>query len=170
MSSERFVTHVSRMDIQITGRGDTIRTCDLFHPMEARYQTAPRPDEHRAVYLRNPVSSVAEVTMTQRRDWLGALTGIATFLVGIALLGLTFKLAFDLFTVPPEQSIGLRQGQPIDVNETLRLALRLVVRILMLLFMCFVASLIASRGIKMYSARRIEVPKEPRETPSEQTT
>ncbi len=26
------------------GRGDKIRTCDPLHPMQVRYQAAPRPD------------------------------------------------------------------------------------------------------------------------------
>ena len=35
------------------GRDDTIRTCDLFHPMEARYQTAPRPDAENRIPARS---------------------------------------------------------------------------------------------------------------------
>ena len=34
MCPEQNVTYVSGMDIQKVGRGDKIRTCDLFHPME----------------------------------------------------------------------------------------------------------------------------------------
>jgi hypothetical protein len=30
-----------------SGRGDRIRTCDLLTPSQARYQTAPRPDDDR---------------------------------------------------------------------------------------------------------------------------
>lgn len=37
---------------EVSGRGDTIRTCDLFHPMEARYQTAPRPATGKGLYPR----------------------------------------------------------------------------------------------------------------------
>ncbi len=28
----------------VIGRGDKIRTCDPLHPMQVRYQAAPRPD------------------------------------------------------------------------------------------------------------------------------
>ena len=35
------------------GRGDRIRTCDLFVPNEARYQTAPRP-EAGGIWQRSP--------------------------------------------------------------------------------------------------------------------
>jgi hypothetical protein len=28
----------------LIGRGDKIRTCDPLHPMQVRYQAAPRPD------------------------------------------------------------------------------------------------------------------------------
>ena len=33
---------------EFDGRGDRIRTCDLFVPNEARYQTAPHPDKRSA--------------------------------------------------------------------------------------------------------------------------
>jgi hypothetical protein len=29
---------------KLIGRGDKIRTCDPLHPMQVRYQAAPRPD------------------------------------------------------------------------------------------------------------------------------
>ena len=31
------------------GRGDKIRTCDPLHPMQVRYQAAPRPDRTRMI-------------------------------------------------------------------------------------------------------------------------
>jgi hypothetical protein len=31
------------------GRGDKIRTCDPLHPMQVRYQAAPRPDRMRMI-------------------------------------------------------------------------------------------------------------------------
>jgi hypothetical protein len=31
------------------GRGDKIRTCDPLHPMQVRYQAAPRPDRKRII-------------------------------------------------------------------------------------------------------------------------
>jgi hypothetical protein len=31
------------------GRGDKIRTCDPLHPMQVRYQAAPRPDRKRMI-------------------------------------------------------------------------------------------------------------------------
>jgi hypothetical protein len=31
------------------GRGDKIRTCDPLHPMQVRYQAAPRPDRDRMI-------------------------------------------------------------------------------------------------------------------------
>ncbi len=34
---------------QVIGRGDKIRTCDPLHPMQVRYQAAPRPDRMRII-------------------------------------------------------------------------------------------------------------------------
>lgn len=79
--------------------------------------------------------------------------GLATFVLGIALLGMTFKFAFELFTMPVESSLGLEKGKPMDVSETGRLGMALLVRVVMLLLMCVIASLIANRGVKMYSSR-----------------
>jgi hypothetical protein len=39
MGPQRF--HQDHVSI---GRGDKIRTCDPLHPMQVRYQAAPRPD------------------------------------------------------------------------------------------------------------------------------
>ena len=33
----------------LIGRGDKIRTCDPLHPMQVRYQAAPRPDRNRMI-------------------------------------------------------------------------------------------------------------------------
>ena len=37
------------MDLREIGRGDKIRTCDPLHPMQVRYQAAPRPDRRRMI-------------------------------------------------------------------------------------------------------------------------
>jgi hypothetical protein len=37
------------MDLREIGRGDKIRTCDPLHPMQVRYQAAPRPDRKRMI-------------------------------------------------------------------------------------------------------------------------
>lgn len=103
------------------------------------------------------------------RDWFGALIGLATFLVGVALLLMTFKIAFDIFGQPSAEAVGIERGKAIDVNETARLGSQLVVRIIMLLVMCFVASLIANRGIKLYSSSLTTHPVEPK-TPAPMVT
>lgn len=92
--------------------------------------------------------------MTHRRDWLGALVGILTFLVGIALLTYTFKVALELFSISPAESIGIKKGEPIDPAITVNLTVYLVQRTILLLFMCFIASLITNRGIRLYTSRR----------------
>ncbi len=82
----------------------------------------------------------------------GALVGLLTFGVGIAMLAITFTYAFEVFRKPPTEAIGIQANQPLDVNETGRLGITLVYRILLLLVMCLLASVIASRGIKLYGA------------------
>ncbi|MBL8041115.1 MAG: hypothetical protein JNM04_07175 [Chthonomonas sp.] len=88
--------------------------------------------------------------MQARRDWLGALTGIIVFLCGVALLVWTFQLAYQLFATPVEAALGVQGKEPINLETTPALAVRLIFRVVMLLLMCFIASLIANRGIKLY--------------------
>jgi flagellar biosynthesis protein FlhB len=103
---------------------------------------------------------------TPRRDWLGGLVGIATFLVGIALLLFVFKLAFDTFTEPVNSALGLQPGEKVELEKTGQLGVALIVRVVMLFVMCIIASLIASRGIKLY-AQRIEFPRKTPAPPQE---
>jgi flagellar biosynthesis protein FlhB len=88
--------------------------------------------------------------MQPRRDWLGAVTGIFVFLCGVALLVWTFQLAYQMFSTPVEAALGVQGKEPINLETTPALAIRLVFRVVMLLLMCFIASLIANRGIKLY--------------------
>jgi hypothetical protein len=88
------------------------------------------------------------------RDRLGSLTGVAVFLGGIALLGLTFSLAYGMFTRDPADALGLQPGRPLDINQTGVLAAAIVFRVLLLIIMCVVASVIANRGIRLYMAGR----------------
>ena len=92
--------------------------------------------------------------MSDGRDRLGAFVGMATFLGGVAILVLTFFLAYHLFQVPPERALDLQAGKPLDVNDAGRALLGLVYRIVMLLLMCVAGSMIASRGIKLYASGR----------------
>jgi len=82
---------------------------------------------------------------------LGKVIGILTFLGGIALLVLTFKLAFDMFQVPPDQALHLEKGKVLDVAVAGQSFGVLLLRVLLLIVMGLVGSLVANRGIKLYT-------------------
>lgn len=90
----------------------------------------------------------------QRSDWLGGLVGILIFLVGVGLLLLTFKLAFDMFSVRPEVALGVDKKVPVDLARTGESFMGVVARILLLLVMSVVGSVIANRGIRLYAESR----------------
>ena len=97
-----------------------------------------------------------------RSDWFGGFIGILTFLAGIALLFLTFKLAFDLFSVRPEDALGVDRRNPVDLARTGESFVQVVGRVLFLLVMSAVASVIANRGIRLYAESRGPGHKPPR--------
>ena len=89
-----------------------------------------------------------------RRDLPGSLLGILTFLGGVGLLLLTFRLAYDLFTVPPTDALGLRGAKELNVATAGNSVTALLMRILLLFVMGFVGSMVANRGISLYTASR----------------
>lgn len=93
-------------------------------------------------------------TPSRRSDWLGGLTGILVFVGGIALLLLTFKLAFDLFSVPPAQAVKVGPKDPVELGRTAESFVQVLQRILLLLVMSVVGSVIANRGIRLYGESR----------------
>lgn len=101
--------------------------------------------------------------MSEGRDRVGGWLGIVTFLGGVALLLLTFGIAYRLFSSPPEEALDLKKGAPINLDETGRAAFLLVFRMVMLLVMSVVGSVIANRGIKLYAAGRGPAPTPKRE-------
>ena len=88
------------------------------------------------------------------RDILGSLLGILVFLAGIGLLLITFKIAWELFTTPPQDALGLKAGQPIDVSKVGSTFIGQIMRVLLLLVMAVVGSLIANRGVQLYYSGR----------------
>lgn len=87
-------------------------------------------------------------------DWFGSILGILVFVGGVALILLVFKLAYDLFTVPPQQALGIVKGQPLDPATTGGNLSALFVKVLLLTAMGLMGSWIASRGIGLYAASR----------------
>lgn len=89
-----------------------------------------------------------------RRDTPGSLIGILTFLGGVGLLLLTFKLAYELFTVPPQDALGLRGAKELNVGAAGNSLTRILIQIGILFVMGFVGSMIANRGVSLYTASR----------------
>lgn len=87
--------------------------------------------------------------------------GFATFVGGIALLVVTFRLAFDMFSVPPEQALGISKDRAIDLARTGESLATIVTRIVLLLVMAGVGSMVANRGIKLYVSARALGPHPP---------
>jgi uncharacterized membrane protein len=85
------------------------------------------------------------------RDILGSLTGMIVFLGGIALLVFTFKLAYALYTIAPTTALKMNNSKAIDFASTGSHLLSIVIRTILLLIMGFVSSLVAKRGIHLYS-------------------
>ena len=92
--------------------------------------------------------------MRLKRDVFGALLGLAVFLGGIALLLFTFKIAYGMFTVPPAEALGLGQGKPVDLGNAGSSFVGSLLRVLLLIVMALVSSLIANRGIQLYTDSR----------------
>ncbi len=88
--------------------------------------------------------------VANRRDATGSLVGLLVFLGGVALLGLTFKFAYEMFGVPHAQALGLVKGQAIDANVTGGGLLDIVIRLGVLLVMAIVGSMVANKGIGLY--------------------
>ena len=91
---------------------------------------------------------------SRRSDWAGGIVGILVFFGGIALLLLTFKMAFDMFSVPPSEAIQVNAKAPVELGKTAESFARVVERVLLLLVMSAVGSVIANRGIKLYAESR----------------
>ena len=49
------------------------------------------------------------------RDWLGSFLGLPVFSGGIALLVLTFKLAFNMFNIPPDVALKMQGKKTVDL-------------------------------------------------------
>lgn len=92
--------------------------------------------------------------MTTRPDYFGCAVGLLVMLGGLALLGLTFKLAYDMFAIPPERAMGFDPKKPVDMNLAGQSFAGLIIRVLLLLTMALIGSLIANRGINLYLAGR----------------
>ena len=55
----------------------------------------------------------------RRRDPLGTAVGLITFLAGVGLIVMTFVLAREMFMMPAEQALNIKEGEVMDVNRAL---------------------------------------------------
>lgn len=85
------------------------------------------------------------------RDWLCTAIGLLVFLGGIALLVVTFRLAFSIFETPPSTAIGAVKGKTIDLAAAGSSVVSLLIKIVLLALMAVVGSMVANRGISLYS-------------------
>lgn len=83
------------------------------------------------------------------------------FLAGVGLLAVTFKLAYEMFSVPHAQALGLQPGKEINMNATGGAAADIVIRIVVLVVMAIVGSMVANRGIGLYSGSLHPVDRHP---------
>jgi len=83
------------------------------------------------------------------------VVGVITFLVGVSLLLLTFKLAYDMFSVPPDHVISkTANGQAVDLSKSGDNLVTIIFRVLLLIVMGLMGSLIANRGVSLFTHSR----------------
>jgi len=80
--------------------------------------------------------------------------GVVTFLVGVALLLLTFKLAYGLFSIPPSIVISSTKDQSVDLGKSAANLGSVGIRVVLLVVMGLMGSLIANRGISLFTGSR----------------
>ncbi len=92
------------------------------------------------------------------------MLGALAFLLGLGLIVFTFQQAWILFQTPPAQSLGVKPGMELNVNDTVARLTAIFFKLLMLLVMGWAGSLVAKWGLRMYGIRFSFRPeKEPKE-------
>ncbi len=107
------------------------------------------------------------MAVDRHRAW-ASVVGILTFLLGAAMVVLTFWLAWRMFQTPPQQALNVKPGAPLDLNPVLARMADLVGRVLLLLVMCAIGSVLATRGVRLYASSALHAKPEqpePKEKP-----
>lgn len=99
--------------------------------------------------------STPAVSHRPHRDWVGTIVGLGIFLVGIWILYTVFSLALDQFRTPPRVEMSVQAGKPIQVSSAFNGIYGVFVKVLLLILMTWVGSVIANRGIHLYSHSRM---------------
>jgi len=95
-----------------------------------------------------------ELRHVKRGAVTGSILGVLAFLGGLALLGLTFKLAYNMFSIDPATLFGIGKGKALDLNTALTTLMAVLVRILLLMVMVLVGGGVAKHGIHLYADSR----------------
>ena len=99
---------------------------------------------------------VVKEAVPPERSGTGMVIGVITFLVGIGLLLLTFKLAYDMFAVPPSQAVVITDKGALDAAKSGQALFVVLVRVLLLIVMGIVSSLLANRGVHLFTGSRTQ--------------
>lgn len=84
----------------------------------------------------------------------GVALGVVTFLGGVALLVLTFKLAYDLFQTPPADVLAVGKDNTVDLGRSGSNFASVIIRVLLLIVMGLMGSLVANRGVTLFTESR----------------
>jgi hypothetical protein len=84
-----------------------------------------------------------------------SVLGIVVFLVGVGMLAFTFKLAYDMFMVPPPEALGIKPKQPLDLGQAGQSFVKELLKVLFLIVMGLMGSLIANRGVSLFAGSSI---------------
>lgn len=102
------------------------------------------------------------ISIKARGSISGSLLGLIVFLAGVALLAFTFNLAYGMFMVPPQDALGVQKDQPLDLGRAGQSFVGVLIKVLMLVVMGLVGSMIANRGVTLFTGSRVD-PKKPSE-------
>lgn len=84
----------------------------------------------------------------------GSVLGMLVFLFGVSILVFTFKLAYDMFMLPPQDALGIKPKQPLDLTQAGQSLVGQLLKVLLLAVMGLMGSLIANRGISLFAGSR----------------
>ena len=96
-------------------------------------------------------NQTSPVITNAKRDWLGSVIGLTIVCGGLAVLYIVFKEAWLLFKTPPNVALNVQPGKPIDLASAFNAIVGVVVKIILLVIMAWLGSVIANRGIFLYS-------------------
>jgi hypothetical protein len=94
------------------------------------------------------------VERRRHRDVPAALLGILVLLAGIGLLIFVFYLAYQLYTMTPEQLVD-PGAEKLDARVLAQSTIHALLRIILLFVMAVAGSMLAGKGMQLYYASRL---------------